>query len=234
MEPVTAFVFAKYPDPGRVKTRFVPPLTPIEAAQLHLASLRAVCENLRSRADLNIELVITPDESLDDFRNLFPSGIARFRLQGEGDLGQRLVRACDDAFADHDGPVLLLGADSPTLPTSIIDDAVHLLKTHDAVLGSCDDGGYYALGLARPRPALFDDIDWGSERVADQTRMRAVESGIDLVETDPWYDLDRFSDLAQAAKDLAAANESSPEAVALRCLVEGFIERYGHGRTDGP
>ena len=277
MEPVIALVFAKYPDPGRVKTRLVPPLTPTEAAQLHLASLRAVCENLRSHADLSIELVITPDESLDDFRDLFPSGlnsdtqasrppralaggrnrikrgnrqrdhrleagatlfepsatgVARFRLQGEGDLGCRLARTCDEAFADHDGPVLLFGADSPTLPTSLVDDASRLLKTHDAVLGPCDDGGYHSLGLARPLHALFEGIDWGSEHVADQTRRRAIECGIDLVETDSWYDLDRFADLPQAVYDLAGATASSPDAVALRRVIEGFIERYGDGRTD--
>ena len=57
MEPVIALVFAKYPDTGRVKTRLVPPLTPTEAAQLHLASLRAVCENLRTHAALSVAAV---------------------------------------------------------------------------------------------------------------------------------------------------------------------------------
>jgi hypothetical protein len=104
------------------------------------------------------------------------------------------------------------------------------LRVHDAVLGPCEDGGYYLLGLRRPAPELFERIDWGGVDVADQTRRRAAEAGVDLCELPPWYDLDRFDDLERAAHDLTKMTDpSQPLASALRCLIDTIVERYSAG-----
>ena len=62
MVRVTALLFAKYPGPGRVNTGTVLPLTPGEAAVLHEASLLAVCERVGGSDNLDVKVIVTPDE----------------------------------------------------------------------------------------------------------------------------------------------------------------------------
>jgi len=241
---VAVLIFAKYPEPGRVKTRLVPPLTPEEAASVHAAALRVVCDRavsmaqpcgLPSAVEVEPALVVTPDDSLDAMRRLVGDGMHAWLPQGGGDLGARLSRATDRAFRDGVEAVILLGADSPTLPRSILRDAINAAPRHDAILGPCDDGGYYLLGMRRPAPALFRGIDWGSEDVAEQTRRRAASAGLDLFEWPIWYDLDRFDDLKRARGDLmdltdppsdAMVGYAHPTMLELQRLIDALVTRY--------
>ncbi len=205
----------------------VPPLTPTEAAQLHTASLLAVCERIGSIGNLDMKLVVTPDERVSDMGKLVAAG--ECWPQGSGDLGRRLARATDRAFGAGAEGVLLLGADSPTLPVSFLATAAANLSRHQAVLGPSEDGGYYLLGLRQPLPALLERIDWGGEKVADQTRQRAAAAGIDLWELPVWYDLDRFDDLKRAVGDLAAPAQrplQGPAVTALRRIIETLVDSY--------
>ncbi len=77
-------------------------------------------------------------------------------------------RHCSRAGYDA---VCLLNSDSPTLPTSLLADAAGMLAAPGdrVVLGACDDGGYYLIGMKAPHARLFADIAWSTEQVADQT-----------------------------------------------------------------
>jgi len=102
------------------------------------------------------------------------------------------------------------------------------LAEGETVLGPCDDGGYYLLGLCEPMPILFDGIDWGGADVAQETRDRAMSAGVGLHELMPWYDLDRFGDLKRAFADLTASDLTQrPMADALRHRVDALIKKYG-------
>jgi len=227
MQQTRIFIFTKYPQPGRVKTRMVPPLTRLEAAELHTASLLATCE-LAGRVDsASIEVVVSPDDRTQALASLLPEHVTRVSAQGEGDLGRRLTCATKRAFTEIDGPIVLLGADSPTLLPGRIETAVRKLSDSDAAIGPCDDGGYYLLALSRFLPELFTDITWGTGCVTAQTRQRAENADIKLVDLDPWYDLDRFEDLHRAARDLAARPlRHGSSAGALMGLLQRLLEAY--------
>jgi len=232
MSGPSALIFAKFPEVGAVKTRMVPPLTLAQAAELHRASLLAVCEIVNQVGFAAVNVVVTPDERVDDMREIIGDAAAECRPQGEGDLGRRLVRAVDWAFSEGAGRVLVFGADSPTLPLSYIRRAVSMLDHHDAVLGPCGDGGYYLLGMNRPLAKLFDGIDWGGPQVTAQTRRRAADAGLDLALLPQWYDLDRFEDLQRAGANPAGENEcAGPNAVRLHRLIQSYVECYRHGRS---
>ncbi len=223
MLQATALVFAKYPEPGTVNTRMIPGPTAEEAAQLHRASLRAVCERASGVDGINVELAVTPDERAEEMHDVCRAWITGCFGQGDGDLGARLIRGVRRTFDRGASGVLLLGADSPTMPVEHLHEALRGLETHEVALGSCEDGGYCLLGLNGPVPALFDRIDWGGPHVARQTRERAAQAGIDLIELPTWYDLDRFEELSRALDDLAEATQ--PAAVALQELIQSYIER---------
>ena len=217
-------IFAKYPTPGAVKTRMVPPLTDEQAADLHLASLLAVCEIVRRAGLSDLRLVVTPDDRVDDFRRLFGNSVGGVWPQGDGNLGDRLVRAVRRVFKESAGPVVLLGADSPTLPTTTLESAVASLEDRDAAIGPCADGGYYLLALRRETPELFKGIDWGSADVCRQTLAAARSAGIDVHQLPTWYDLDRFDDVARAGQDLATVDVvGQPAGDALRAMIRTLV-----------
>ncbi len=174
---------------------------------------------------VDCRLVVTPDGRVDDLRKMVGVDVADCWPQGDGDLGRRLARATDRALSDNSAGVIVLGADSPTLPRGFLERAVTKLSRHAAVVGPCDDGGYYLIGLRRSMPVLFERINWGSAEVARQTGERAVDAGIDLAELPLWYDLDRPEDLTRAAEDLADVTDTTrPAMIALRRLIESYID----------
>ncbi len=223
MTDIRVLIFAKYPEPGAVKTRMVPPLTFEQAATLHRLSLQTVCEIVLDTARLDATLVVTPDDTVASFGSVVERSDVACWPQGDGDLGSRLRRAVSRVFEDGCRGVVLLGADSPTLPVSYLQDAISALGKHDVVMGPCDDGGYYLLGLRGPHTALFEQIDWGGSLVASQTRARAGAADLDLAELPTWYDLDRFDNLARAADDLRTPAVGDPAARRqLRTLIESL------------
>jgi hypothetical protein len=91
---------------------------------------------------------------------------------------------------------ILIGSDIPDLDHRDLDAALlRLERGIPVVLGPAMDGGYILIGLRRPMPALFRDIDWGSGRVLEQTRasLRALDT--DWLELAPRHDIDRPEDL---------------------------------------
>ena len=96
---------------------------------------------------------------------------------------------------------MLIGTDSPTLPSHLLSVAHSALATHDVVLGPADDGGYYLIGMNGLHRSLFEVIDWSTERVLSQTLERARSAGLSVFLLPPWYDIDTGGDLARLASD---------------------------------
>jgi len=223
---LAVLIFAKYPEPGRVNTRLVPPLTHEQAAGLHRAALAATCELARTLSSARLVLVISPDDTRHRLVAELPTSVDAAWGQGGGSLGQRLARATLRALEGGAGGVVLLGADSPTIPEAYLREAIDAMAIHDVVMGPSHDGGYYLVGLTGGHTALFDDIDWGTDRVAAQTRARAVDAGLRLHELAPWHDIDRAEDLATAAASLANVDQGAPQRRALR---QELLALLGHG-----
>jgi rSAM/selenodomain-associated transferase 1 len=213
---IAALIFAKYPEAGRVNTRLVPPLSHEQAANLHRAALAATCELARTLVAARIVLVVTPDDAVNRLVPELPVPVDIAWPQGDGSLGRRLARATTRALAEGAEGIVLLGADSPTVPEAYLREAVGALPAHDVVMGPSHDGGYYLLGLTASHVALFEDIDWGTGQVAAQTRARAAKAGLRVYELAPWHDIDRAEDLAVAAASLEGAGHRAPQRRALR------------------
>ena len=105
--------------------------------------------------------------------------------------------------------VALVNSDGPTLPPSLLRRAVSLLLPPGdrVVLGPADDGGYYLIGTKHAHAHLFTDITWSTDIVAEQTRARVRELGLDLVELPPWYDVDDEPSLRRLVAELATPSD---------------------------
>ena len=112
-------------------------------------------------------------------------------------------RFFEDQFAAGAGRVVLIGSDSPTLPTEYIHRAFQALRDNAVVLGPAADGGYYLVGLKHPHRRLFEAIPWSTNAVMAATLERAREIGLPVSLLPTWYDIDDASSLALLEAELA-------------------------------
>jgi glycosyltransferase A (GT-A) superfamily protein (DUF2064 family) len=117
-------------------------------------------------------------------------------------MGERLRNALDFAKQRGASRPILIGSDSPTLPPHLLSMAHRALGTHDVVLGPAIDGGYYLVGLSKPAPALFRDIDWSTDRVLQQTLTHARNENLRVFCLPYWYDIDTAADLQRLQCDV--------------------------------
>ena len=201
-------VMAKAPQAGRSKTRLCPPLTPVQAAAMSAAFLRDTTENMAAAAR---QAAIAPyaayaplgTESLllaclAEGTELLLADGGEVAAPGVTGFGRCLLHAIEAMLGAGHTAACVLSSDSPTIPTAFLVQAARLLLAPGdrAVLGPADDGGYYLLGLKAPHAAMFRDIAWSTDTVADTTRARAREIGLDLIELAPWYDVDDAASLS--------------------------------------
>jgi uncharacterized protein len=225
-------IMAKAPRPGKVKTRLSPPLTPEQASALNICFLRDTAENIRqiSEAGGSTGLVAyTPVGDEAAFDGLLPSGFLLLPQRGDG-FGERLLHACEDLLGAGFHGACLIDSDSPTLPQQALQQAVeHLSRPGDRmVLGGCDDGGYYLIGVKQAHRRLFSDIDWSTERVFAQTVERANEIGVETQLLPPWFDVDDASALDRLRRELAASSAPGTAPAGFDATrTRAFLERLG-------
>ena len=192
-------VMAKAPRTGDVKTRLVPPLRVDEAAELSACFLKDITANflaVSERAPVAGFVAYSPPGSESLFRDLVHPNIRLLPPRRIG-LSYSLLHATEDLLEAGYRGACLVNADSPTLPTSILIEAVEALCAPGdrVVLGPAVDGGYYLIGLKRPHRRLFEDIAWSTERVFRQTLDRAASIGLEVATLPAWYDVDDAASL---------------------------------------
>ncbi|HEY0303297.1 MAG TPA: TIGR04282 family arsenosugar biosynthesis glycosyltransferase [Rhizomicrobium sp.] len=205
MKPVVVAIVCKTPAPGQSKTRLSPPLRPEECAAISACFIRDVAAEVQSLAGvagIAACAVYTPRGSEAALRALLPDGFALL-AQGAGDLGARMAGAVTDLLAAGHQGVILIGADSPTMPVAILNAAIDAVRAGDnVVLSPAQDGGYTLIGLSQPHARLFADIPWSTSEVYRLTAQRAREIGLPLVALPGWYDIDDAASFAMLEREM--------------------------------
>ena len=99
------------------------------------------------------------------------------------------------------------------------------------VVGPSDDGGYYLIGLKRLKRRLFEDIEWSTERVLEQTLQRAAEIGLHVHQLPSGFDVDDKFTLQRLCQELLGGGAVNPEvAPKTRAFLAEIVEREGRGR----
>lgn len=197
-------IMAKEPVPTCVKTRLTPPLDPETAASLYHIFLLDKFAQVSSIRDVRHFVAYTPDTAAGFFRRIVPCGFKLIEQTG-ADLGKRLANISGGLFEKGYKKVIMLDSDTPTLPLEYIKMGLEMLDTADVVVGPCEDGGYYLIGLTAPAPDLFKDIAWSTPDVTDMTVNKAKEAGLVVAMLGMWYDVDTVDDLRRLKKDLESA-----------------------------
>ncbi len=245
-------VMTKAPQAGRVKTRLVPPLTPEEAAELNKCFLRDTAVAVSSACSrrpvghgskMQFEhvgashseaaaarargiAVYTPIGAESAYSDILPADFSLLPQRGDK-FGERLFFAVEDLFKCGFDSLCLIDSDSPTVPAENFEQAVELLSTSEdrVVLGPSDDGGYYLIGVKKPHRHLFEQIDWSTERVLNQTMQRATEIGIEVKLLPTGYDVDDDASLRRLCNELLTGTTSADIAPHTREFLATFVAR---------
>lgn len=209
-------LFARTPVAGQVKTRLIPALGVEGATGLHR---RLVLRTLRTAAAFcrtaGVELEIRFDGGSDEAMRHWLGDTWRLRPQCDGDLGKRMAEAFALAFREGVPAAVLIGSDVPGLTAERLAAAFDALSHDAAVFGPATDGGYYLVGLARPTPALFRGVAWGTDTVlADSLRILEREGTPQTALLEPLDDVDRPEDLPAWLR-IAAAEAATLERVSV-------------------
>ena len=199
-------VVAKQPAAGQTKTRLCPPLTGAAAAALYACFLRDTLDLMRQVHDVGRGIVYLPEAANEYFSALAPD--MQLTLQQGSDLGERLDHLLTAALASGASQAVVMDSDSPTLPADYLVQAFAALAgPSDVVLGPCEDGGYYLIGLKRPQPRLLRDVQLSTPHVVRDTLVQAEQLGLQVTLLPTWYDVDTVAELDRLRAEL---NHASP------------------------
>jgi len=231
-------VFARAPVAGQVKTRLCrsrpgepAALTAEQAAAVHLAFVTDVCHS-GARSGIARRRLYVAGEHLhpDLVRIAAETGFTLCEQQGS-DLGARMAAAMAGELSAGARSVVLIGTDSPTLPTAYLQRAARFLAgAADIVLGPASDGGYYLIGARLAVPELFAPLPWGTSQVLPQTLQRLSQcrqSGLRVALLPFFYDVDTPSDLRLLACHLELSARAGDPLAAVSSAEDSWADLSG-------
>ncbi len=199
-------IFAKYWEPGRVKTRLAAAIGESAAAEIHRLSLLAILDRFGTCSESR-SVVFSPSDREEEFREAVPDTWV-MQPQSQGELGERIVAHFTAAAQRGVTSAVILGSDSPTLPRQRIEQAFAALRSADVVAGPSEDGGFYLLGLQLERvsAALLSqwlaEMPWSTEQVWPLLHTRLTAANVRLQVLEPWYDVDTVAELSRLHAEL--------------------------------
>lgn len=192
--PFTVAVFAKYPQPGQVKTRLEALLGADGCAAFARYLLLSTLDKLQG---LNVVLWTDGGTEAQWLALLNGRPVQRY-IQPQGHLGQRMQTAVETHLQAAE-IVVLLGPDAVQFARADLSSLIHAANSHSMAFIPALDGGYVALACTCCEPAVFSEhIRWGTGSVAEQTRAALATQGVQAQWLDAQLDIDEPADLQAA------------------------------------
>jgi uncharacterized protein len=188
-------VMAKAPVPGFAKTRLIPALGADGAARLAARLLEHTLREARAARFDVVTIACAPDTTHAALAAQAQQGGVALVPQGAGDLGARMQRQFERAFAQGAARAIVIGTDAPALDAAMLRRAAAALAESDVVFVPAADGGYALIGLRRVVPTLFTDMPWSTSAVMAVTRERLSQAAMRHVELPVVHDIDDPADL---------------------------------------
>ncbi len=185
-------IFAKPPQPHRVKTRLIPDIGADNATAVYRYCLQHA---LQVATDSQLDLCCYLTEESND--PVFAA--MEQRLQSGDSLGDRMLNAFQEMLADHDAAIII-GTDCLDMTVPHLQQAAQLLLDHDMVLQPVIDGGYSLIACRYHEPALFEGVRWSTSEVLSKTMQNARSLGYRVAKLETVRDIDTLQDLKQYAQ----------------------------------
>ncbi len=189
-------IFAKYPEPGAVKTRLGPQLSPEEASQFYRLMAEEIVRVHSKAGSYHCIVCCYPEEQIDRFRHWLGGSVYLIPQRGE-DLGEKQLNAFIDSEKLGFNRTIIIGSDCPSITVSDIEEAFDQIESDWIALGPSNDGGYYLVGSTLPRAELFESVNWSTDSVFGEVASNAEKLGIDIATLPVKNDIDTYEDLVR-------------------------------------
>jgi rSAM/selenodomain-associated transferase 1 len=197
-------VFARLPEPGKVKTRLAAEVGDARALAVYEAMLREVLGTIgASTPETEIEMLWPPTPAASGALLRRAFGQHATAMQTGATLGDRLSMAFSERFFFHrTEKIVAIGVDDPLLPRELLDHAFALLDSCEYVVGPAEDGGYYLIGCRALsfEPEVFRGIAWGTPAVLAETIRKIAATGRTCAVLPQRSDIDTAEDLERYAR----------------------------------
>ena len=187
-------IFTRNPELGKCKTRLAATIgneKALDAYKFLLTHTANITKDVNSDKAVYYSEEIWENDSWD-------AAIFQKKEQKGIDLGERMLNAFKEGFAQGYQKILIIGSDMFDLSTTDINEAFEQLSHNDFVIGPALDGGYYLLGMTQLQPALFKNKAWGTGTVLKDTLNDLKDASVHQLNAK--NDIDTFEDI----KDVAA------------------------------
>ena len=183
-------IFIKNPIQGKVKTRLGKDLGHHQAVEIY----KKLLEVTRLAAlGVNAARQLYYGDFINHEDNWSPQDFEK-KLQHGSDLGVRMHEAFVKGFDEGYKKIVIIGSDCPEMDAQTLEEAFRKLEDHNVVIGPANDGGYYLLGLSQ-KVNIFENVDWSTESVFDQTLALVKKQGLSRALLPEKTDLDTIDDL---------------------------------------
>ncbi|HKL91370.1 MAG TPA: TIGR04282 family arsenosugar biosynthesis glycosyltransferase [Allomuricauda sp.] len=130
--------------------------------------------------------------------DIWDNNVYQKKLQVGKDLGERMMNAFKEGFQAGFENIIVIGSDMYHLKQSDLEAAFSKFKDHNYVVGPAEDGGYYLLGMKSLKTELFQNKNWGTGTVLEDTLSDIKNEKVALM--DEKNDVDYYEDI----KDIKA------------------------------
>lgn len=196
-------IFSKAPIAGYAKRRLIPALGEEGAAQLQQQMTKRMVEEAVASGIGAVTLCCAPHGQHPFFQQLMQQYPVDLQDQQGDGLGERMSNAIRHALEQSDAAILC-GSDSVELGQQQLAQVKQALQHAEVVLIPALDGGYLLIAMRRWLPQIFEQIEWGSDRVLAQTVERLGHEEVSWKVLAPLSDIDTPEDLGRLPSEWLA------------------------------
>lgn len=186
-------VFVKNPILGAAKTRLAASIGAEKTLEIYTFLLQYTSY---LAGEIDCDRRIYYSNQIDN-NDMFPNQLFSKTVQQDGDLGDKMFAAFQEAFQEKYKRVVIIGSDCYELSAEIIEDAFAALNQADFVIGPAVDGGYYLLGMRTLERSIFKNKKWSTARVYLDTVVDLEALNYPYAELPTLNDIDYLEDMSE-------------------------------------
>lgn len=165
MNDKALIIFIKNPVAGKVKTRLAKDVGDGKALEIYRALLQ---HTMTITKGLNADKYLYYSDEVDMYDN-WDNNLYQKHVQDGATLGDRMSNAFKEVFGKGHKYVAIIGSDCLQISTPLLSYGLSHLYEHNTIIGPTYDGGYYLLGMNRYIPELFENKQWSTDTVFNDT-----------------------------------------------------------------
>lgn len=189
-------IFLRNPELGKVKTRLAATVGDDTALAIYLRLLQ---KTRLAAEEVDVDRALFYSEYADR-EDSWANELFHKALQHGYSLGERMQNAFQQQFEAGYKKVCIIGTDCWELSATVIEEAFNLLNRFDCVLGPAEDGGYYLLGMKKLLPDFFENKNWGTDTVLEETLRDIQHHELTYALLPTLRDIDDESDLPEVLR----------------------------------